>query len=182
MGKCDGMVHLRRAREGDAEAIARVHVQTWREAYRGLLPDAFLASLSVEARQRFWSNHLGVLAPDRRPWLADADGEVVAFAYAGPGRDQDAPSSTGEVYAIYVLPECWERGLGRNLLRHAERDLLAHGYDEATLWVLESNERARRFYEAAGWQFDGTGKVERQGEIELREARYRRALDPSRLS
>lgn len=182
MGKCDGMVHLRRAREPDAEGIARVHVLTWREAYRGQLPDYLLDSLSVERRTQFWSHEVRVLAAERRPWLADADGEVVGFVSAGASRDNDARDSTGEVYAIYVLPDCWDRGLGRNLLQHAERDLLDHGYDEATLWVLESNQRARHFYEAAGWLADGAVKVERQGDVELREVRYRRMLAASRLS
>lgn len=182
MGKCDGMVHLRRARKTDAVPIATVHVQTWRDAYRGLLPDTFLAALSIDARQRFWTNELEVLAPDRCPWLAEAGGAVVGFASAGPSRDGDAGAATGEVYAIYVLPECWERGLGRNLLRHVERDLLGHGYDRATLWVLEGNARARRFYEAAGWQTDGASRIERLGSTELHEVRYTRELDPSRLS
>lgn len=182
MGKCDGMVHLRRARKSDAESIARVHVQTWQEAFREELPAPFLASLSVEARERYWANQLGVLAADRCPWLADAAGEVVGFAHVGPSRDNDAVSSTGEVYAVYVLPDCWDRGVGRNLLKHGERDLLAHGYDEATLWVLDSSQRARHFYEAAGWHADGATRVVHTGSLETTEVRYRRSLAPSRVS
>ncbi|HUG46928.1 MAG TPA: GNAT family N-acetyltransferase [Candidatus Limnocylindria bacterium] len=182
MGKCDGMVHLRRAHQADAEQIARVHVLTWQSAYRELLPAPFLAGLSVEARRGHWANQLAVLSAERTPWLAEADGEVVGFAHVGPSRDDDAGPTTGEVYAVYVLPDCWDRGLGRNLLQHGERDLLAHAYDEATLWVLDSNERARRFYEAAGWHTDGATKTERLGSVELSEVRYRRALNPSRMS
>lgn len=176
MAACDGVVHLRRAHESDARAIAEVHVRTWQQAYSGLVPAALLESLNVEARERFWRREIDVLAADRRPWLADAEGQVAGFASAGPSHDDDADPSTGEVYAIYVMPECWDRGVGRNLLAHAERDLRTHGYADATLWVFEANGRTRRFYESAGWQPDGTAKSEDFGGVGLREIRYRKAL------
>jgi ribosomal protein S18 acetylase RimI-like enzyme len=182
MAKCDGMVHLRRARESDARAIAEVHVRTWQQAYDRLLPDAFLKALNIEARERYWANEIAVLPPERRPWVAETQAEVVGFVSAGPSRDDDAAGATGEVYAIYVLPECWDRGVGRNLFDRAERDLIQHGYDVATLWVLDSNQRARRFYEAAGWYTDGASKVDRLGEIELSEVRYRLELQRSRVA
>jgi ribosomal protein S18 acetylase RimI-like enzyme len=182
MSTCDAMIHLRRAAEADARGIAEVHVGTWRHAYRGLLPGEYLAAVTVESRERYWATELGVLPPDRRPWLAEADRQIVGFASAGPSRDDGASSSTGEVYAVYVLPDCWDRGVGRNLLAHAERDLRQHGYDQATLWVLADYERARRFYEAAGWQADGGVRQERIGERDVTEVRYRRPLQRSRVS
>ena len=182
MAKCDGMVHLRRAREDDARGIAEVHVRTWQQAYRDLLPVPYLNALDVDARERFWATELSVLPADRRPWLAEASGEVVGFASVGPSNDEGMLPTSGEIYCIYVLPDCWDRGVGRSLLGHAEHDLLEHGYDIATLWVLESNERARRFYEVAGWQTDGAVKIDRIGDREVNEVRYRRALDPSRTS
>jgi ribosomal protein S18 acetylase RimI-like enzyme len=176
VGTCAGVVHLRRATEADARAIAEVHVRTWQHAYRGLIPAHVLDSLSVERREEFWGSEVRLLPPDRRPWLADAEGTVAGFVSVGPSQDADATSSTGEVYAIYVDPDCWDRGVGRNLLAHGERDLAAHGYTEATLWVLTSNERARRFYEAAGWTTDGTERVANIAGAELHEIRYRRQL------
>ena len=176
MGTCDGLIQLRRAKEGDARAIAEVHVATWRHAYAGLIPAEVLGMLSVDSRERFWQREVTVMAPDRRPWVAEVDGAIAGFVSAGASRDDDATRWTGEVYAIYVDAECWDRGVGRNLLTHAERDLSAHGYTEATLWVLAGNERARRFYEAAAWQFDGATKVETIGSAELREVRYRKTL------
>lgn len=181
MPACDGVVHLRRARRSDARAVAEVHVRTWQHAYRDLLPANFLAGLTVDARERYWQAELDVMPEDRLPWLADAQGQVVGFASVGPSRDVDAPGTIGEVYALYVLPDCWDRGFGRDLLRHAERDLSAHGYDEATLWVLASNQRARRFYERAGWTLDGE-RTERIGGFETEEVRYRRVLEASRVA
>lgn len=181
MAKCDGMVHLRRAHEADARGIAEVHVHTWQQAYRDLLPIAYLGSLSVEARERYWATELAVLPAERRPWLAEAAGEVVGFASSGPSRDEGMAPSVGEIYTLYVLPDCWARGVGRSLLDHAVRDLLEHGYDPVTLWVLEANERARRFYELAGWATDGARKIDHIGDEQVNEVRYRRPLARSRL-
>lgn len=179
---CDGMVHLRRAREADARAIAEVHVRTWQGAYRQILPSEFLQALRVEARERFWAGELRSLPAGRRPWLAEAAPEVVGFVSAGPSRDDGAAPSTGEIYAIYVLPDCWDKGVGRNLLTHAERDLAHHDYQAATLWVLADNARARRFYEAAGWHTDGGQKQDRIGDREVSEVRYRRDLARSHVA
>lgn len=176
MAACDGVVHMRRANESDARAIAEVHVRTWQVAYRGVVPAPMLDALNVDARERFWQREVAVLVSERRPWLADAGGEVAGFVSAGPSHDDGAPPSTGEVYAIYVDPACWHRGVGRNLLAHAERDLRGHGYADATLWVLADNERARRFYEASGWQPDGTTKTDNFAGTELAEVRYRKPL------
>jgi ribosomal protein S18 acetylase RimI-like enzyme len=181
MPACSGVIHVRRARPGDAAGIATVHVRTWQHAYQQLLPPDFLAALNIAARERFWRAELELLPADRMPWLAESGGGVAGFVSAGPSRDAGAPSTIGEVYAIYVLPDCWDRGVGADLLRHAEGDLVEHGYIEATLWVLSANDRARRFYERAGWRLDGE-RIERVGEIEMEEVRYRRTLERTRLS
>jgi ribosomal protein S18 acetylase RimI-like enzyme len=180
MAGCKGVVHMRRARHADARAIAEVHVRTWQEAYRDLLPPQFLAELSIEARERYWQSEIDCTPGDRAPWIADAGDEVVGFASVGPSRDADAGDRTGELYTLYVLPDCWERGVGGDLLRRAEHDLADHGYAEASLWVLAGNERARRFYEKARWRLDGA-RVEHIGELEMEEVRYRKVLEPSRF-
>lgn len=182
MPPCDEVVHYRRAHEDDARGIAEVHVQTWREAYRDQLPANFLSDLRVEARESYWQQELHVLAPDRRPWVAEASGQILGFVASGGSRGELARQGEGEVYAIYVLPDCWARGVGRSLLAHAEHDLLQHGYSEAILWVLAENVRARYFYEQAGWQADGATKIQQIGGRDLAEVRYRIALDKSRVA
>jgi ribosomal protein S18 acetylase RimI-like enzyme len=181
MPACNGMVHIRRAHEEDARGMADVHVRTWQHAYRDLVPTEVLLGLSVEARERWWKTEIHVVPESRRPWIAESGNEIGAFVSVGPSRDSDARPDTGEVYAIYVTPECWDRGVGRNLLAHGEKDLLNHGYSEATLWVLAGNDRARGFYEAAGWHLDGAERVEYVGDHPMTEVRYRRQLDPSRV-
>ena len=179
MAACDGLIGTRRARETDARELAQVHIAAWRAAYRDLLPHDYLASLSVDAREQAWRERLTLLAANRRPWVATADGQIVGFASAGPERDDDdnLSNDVGEVYAINVLPDCWHKGVGRNLMRHAERELREHRYSEAILWCLTDNARARAFYERLGWHFDGTTKVRDFGGADIEEVRYRKALE-----
>lgn len=75
----------------------------------------------------------------------------------------------------------WGTGRGRALLAAAEERLRGDGFDEAVLWVLAGNDRARRFYEAAGWAHDGSVRVDEvgppgPGRIAVDEARYRARL------
>ena len=182
MGACDGMVHIRRARASDARGMAEVHVQTWQETYRDQLPGLLLKAVSVDAHESHWRNELRAMSPERRPWVAEANGRIVGFIAAGTARDETAGPLTGEVYAIYVLSDCWDRGVGRNLLAHAEHDLLNHGYNQAVLWVLADNLRARALYEQADWHADGGTKNDAIGDQRVTEVRYRIALERSRVA
>ncbi len=161
---------IRQARVADAEAIARVHVESWRGAYRGLLPDEVLAGLSVERRRAQWEQFVG--DPASRVLVAEDEGAVVGFVYVGPSRDEPGAA---ELYAIYLDPARWDRGLGRELMERGVEAMRELGYAEATLWVLDTNERARRFYDAAGWRLDGAEKTEEIGQP-VTEVRYRRPL------
>jgi GNAT superfamily N-acetyltransferase len=146
---------IRTARPDDARAVAEVHVASWRHAYRGLLPDDHLDRLSVDDREAMW---LGVFAdpdPTSGGFVAEIDGRVVGFSSFGPSRDQDVPERTGEVPAIYVDPAVLGTGVGRELFEAATIALRDAGFARATLWVLEANALARRFYEKAGWSWDG---------------------------
>lgn len=164
---------MRRARPDDAEAIASVHVRSWQQAYRGQVPDEYLAGLDITTRAGWWRRELEVTPAERSPWLADSDAGVAGFVASGPTRDEGGSGRTAEIQAIYVDPDCWNRGIGRDLLSHAERDLSTAGYDEAILWCLIGNQQARRFYEAAGWRTDGGTQTITLGGRELEEVRYR---------
>ena len=93
-----------------------------------------------------------------------------------PSRDE---RGVGELYAIYVEPSSWSTGAGRALIERAEQEL-AERYDQATLWVLEDNPRARGFYERAGWTSDGGRKAEERLGVRAPEVRYRKRLSRSR--
>jgi len=166
-------MRIRRATVDDARAIAEAHVRAWQVAYRHAFPAEKLDALSVEERAARW--RLNVAEQD--VLVAEDAGEVVGWASAGPGRDDD---TEGELYGLYVLPEAWGRGAGRALIAQVERDLGAR-YRDATLWVLEDNPRARRFYERAGWEHDGGRKREPFLGVEVDEVRYRKRLGAPRV-
>ncbi len=147
-------VRIRPATPEDADAIGSVHVESWRWAYRGQLPDDLLDELDPAERAAGWRRILGSGGTD--VIVADDGARVVGFASAATSRDGDAPPGTGEVLALYVVENAVGTGAGRALLVGAQGLLRARGHSRATLWVLESNERARRFYERNGWTWDGS--------------------------
>jgi ribosomal protein S18 acetylase RimI-like enzyme len=145
---------IRPAVPGDAEPVERLRVAGWQAAYRGLLPDGYLDGMQVDAARRR-ARMTGPAAP-RVEHVAVTGSTIVGWVAGGPCRDADrtAPQH-GEVYACYVQPGWWGRGAGRLLLDRAVRDLAGAGLDDITLWVLEGNHRARRFYEGRGFRPDG---------------------------
>jgi GNAT superfamily N-acetyltransferase len=112
--------------------------------------------------------------------VAASGAEVVGFAGYGPSRDADAdPGRTGELAMIYLLPQAWGAGVGRELMAAAVDGVAGLGYAEATLWVLDSNDRARRFYAKAGWAGNGATQRDDSRGFTLNEVRYRRGLLPA---
>jgi GNAT superfamily N-acetyltransferase len=146
---------IRAARPEDARPVAEVHVDSWRHTYRGVLPDEYLDRLSVDDRESMWLGAFADPDPKSGALVAEADGHLVGFASFGPSRDEDAPDGTGEVPAIYVEPAALGTGVGRELFAAVTETLRDAGFTRATLWVLEANASARRFYEKAGWSWDG---------------------------
>jgi len=166
---------IRRATAEDAEAIARVHVESWRAAYAGIVPDEFLAALSVERRAAQWRE---TVAPERQSYLvvAEDEGAVIGFAVAGPGRESDA-TYTGELYAIYLQPERQGQGVGRALVREIARELQRRGLGSMLVWVLAENP-ARKFYEALGGQYVREKEIEIGGKALIEVAYGWKSLAP----
>jgi GNAT superfamily N-acetyltransferase len=132
----------------DAAAIAAVHVDTWRSTYAGIVPDAYLSSLSIDQRARYWQ---GLLSDNQRPssiLVAEMENKVVGFACAGPERTGDVEHK-GEIYALYLLPEHQSQGLGRGLFLAAMDCLIWSGLGSLLVWVLVDNPH-RGFYEKLG--------------------------------
>jgi ribosomal protein S18 acetylase RimI-like enzyme len=169
------MVIVRLATAHDADAIGRVQVETWRASYAGLIPDEAIAGFDVAERQRLWREGLGrPPRPGSATFVVEEAGEVVGFASVGASRDEGAEQE-GELYAIYLHPSRWNRGIGRALLQRAEESMRSSGFRSAVLWVLEDNDRASRFYRAAGWEEDGS-KVDVFQGATVTELRYRKRL------
>ena len=165
------------AQLSDERDIAEVHVRTWQAAYRGHVPDEHLESLSVERHTEAWRAIITESAlPAKGAFVLEHDGRVMGFAHVFPSRDDDAAREVGEITSICVMPDLWGRGAGGMLLDRALESLRAAGCSSATLWVLDTNARARRFYEAQGWLPEGATKVDDRGSFLMREIRYRRAI------
>jgi GNAT superfamily N-acetyltransferase len=182
---------IREAGPPDARAIAHVQVASWRAAYRGLLPDPLLEGLSVAGRETLWHGRLAdqhARRAGRRVDVALEGTALVGFIAAGPSEDGadgaragETDAQPGEIHAIYVHPDFWSVGVGRALMASAVAHLAGIGASEALLWVLATNMHARRFYEFAGWSWDGRTRIRPLGdpsglEVSVEEACYGRRL------
>jgi GNAT superfamily N-acetyltransferase len=149
-----------------------VHVDSWRAAYVGLVPQPVLDGLSVERRRTFWAHRLDEPGEDRS-FVAELDGRIVGFAGTSVPTDPEYPARTAELATIYLLPGAWHRGIGRRLMGRATDDLAQRGFSNVVLWVLAGNARGRGFYEALGWRADGRSQMLDFDGTPVEEVRYR---------
>lgn len=147
---------IRAPHPGDASAIAEVHVQAWRETYSHLLPADFFSASYVTGRQRLWRQVLADPRDDMRVRVAEVDGEIIGFAWMGPGEGQggESPPRDRLLYAIYVLAHHHGTGTGQALLDQTV------GEGPAMLWVAKENPRAVAFYLRNGFRFDGVEQTD----------------------
>lgn len=167
-------VTVRDAVPSDAEPLARVHTTTWQVAYRLLLPDDFLDLLDWRVRRDYWIAQLGDES-EAFTVVAESEGAVVGFARLGHPREADLLAEDPpwfEMYAIYVDPAHWGRGIGSALWRGA-RERLGERFAGVALWVLSDNTKARTYYERMGFTADGTTRREDIGGRTVGELRYR---------
>ena len=165
----DSPVTVRPARVEDAAAMARMHVRSWQETYRGLMPDRVLDDPGlVDARERFWT---AALVDERyranRIAVAERDGAVIGVAMAGPPESPE-PGWSLHLYVLYVLAAEHGSGAGAALL-----DAVVGAHESAALWVADPNPRAQAFYRKHGFVPDGTTQVE-DGVREIRLVRTSR--------
>ena len=168
-------VIVRAAAPEDARGIATVHVRGWQTAYRGIVPAPALDALSIDEREARW--HKSLLVKTTDTWVAEEGTTIVGWASAGRCRDQDVSTLTGELWAIYVHPSHWRKGVGLRLWTTAADVLRESGYAEATVWVLKDNLQARAFYQRVG--FLPEPELEKQVELggaQLLEVRLRSPL------
>jgi ribosomal protein S18 acetylase RimI-like enzyme len=160
---------IRDARPEDAAAVAKVHVDGWRTAYRGIVSQEYLDSLSYEKRRQGFLERLRTQA-DAITLVAEESGLVFGMVLARPNEDIQS-RYVGQIYAIYLLEEHRRRGAGRALVEAVCRRFIECGILSMIIWVLEANEPARAFYERLGGRL-----VDRQivtiGRQELPEVAY----------
>ena len=152
----------------DIPALSLIHARSWKEAYRGMVPQEYLDSLSDDR----WE-------PMLRAWLAAGnhalmlleDGLPVGCCTYGAAREERF-AGWGEIVSLYLLPGYIGRGYGQALLQAVLQDMEKIGYQKITLWVLRENRRARRFYRKNGFAQNGERCHSEAGGKQLTELRY----------
>ncbi len=160
---------IREATADYARDLAVCHIESWREAYRGLIPDHLLDAFDTERRTRQWIRTIIEFGPVGNPETTgtesyttmvavddtrDSGDRVLGFAHAGPPRDEPRPAER-ELFALYVRAARHGTGIAADLMRA----ILLPDTDTA-LWVFEENPRARNFYRKFGFAADGARRIE----------------------
>ena len=161
---------IRPAVADDAAPIAKVHVDSWRTTYKGIVPDDYLNGLSYERSQKRWLERFQQGGGGLSTYVAqDQAGDVVGFACGSDNREDDA-DYTGELQAIYLLASSQGQGIGHMLVRAVAQALNQRGHRSMVVWVLAANP-ACGFYEAIGGQ-SVRQKTIRIGGVDLNEVQY----------
>lgn len=170
---------VRPALPADADAVARVQLTTWREAYAGLLPAEALAALEPEAVADRWRSAADAPPSPRHHLLvACADGEVVGYAATAPATDADCdPATEAELLTVTVLPAESGRGHGSRLMAAAVDHLRTDGFTAAVTWAFDVDPGTQSFLESAGWGLDGASRDLDMGRL-VHQVRLRTVLTP----
>jgi ribosomal protein S18 acetylase RimI-like enzyme len=167
-----GSIQIRLAQLPDARAIATIHVDGWRVAYRGIMPDALLDNLDPDEVTLRWIERIQSEAS--RIYVASARGKVVGWAAFRLLRD-NVPLR-GELMGLYLAPDHWRKGYGTLLYRTGEEDYRDSGASEISLWVLAKNYGARLFYRKHGYRWSGILRMPEYGNRPCMTLQYRKSL------
>ena len=148
-----GEVTLRPARPDEAEALARLHVEAWRDAHAGLAPAAAVKALDTACRLPAWQGYLA--DPDQHVLVAERGAALAGLVCFGKA-SQPELGDQAEIKHLYVASTARKLGLGHRLLQAALSQLSTVGYTKATLAVVQGNTPARGFYKASGGQEVGS--------------------------
>jgi GNAT superfamily N-acetyltransferase len=161
-------VQLRTATDTDFAAVGDLHYRSRGAAYAGLVSPTALTFGDAGALGEWWAERWRWEKDTHRLTVAVEDDTVIGFSYVGPS----PAAGVSELYAIHVDPDRIGTGVGRMLMT----DALKHVGSRAVLWVLEGNDRARRFYEKGGWVADGETRQAPMGGEMTHQVRYARSL------
>jgi ribosomal protein S18 acetylase RimI-like enzyme len=155
---------IRPARIEDARDIAHVQVESWKTTYAGIVPDAFLASLSVDVRTERWKEQLN----SGTTFMLVAEDSTGVFGFASGGKSRETfDGYDAELYAIYLLEQKQRQGVGRCLVQKLAEALRANGFQNMMVWVLGKNP-AVGFYKRLGASRIGEKQIEIGG-VQLQE-------------
>ena len=139
-------IDIRKAEPRDADVIADVHHEAWRGAYAGIIPHKALNAMINRRGREWWANAIRRAASIL---VIEVGGKVAGYATIGRNRARELKQE-GEIYELYLRPECQGIGLGSRLFSAARQRLDAHGLKGMVVWALEENANALDFYVGAG--------------------------------
>lgn len=149
---------IRKAKLDDAKGIARVHIQSWRETYRGIVDDEYLKSLELKPRTLKWEESLGESKKDSWFFVAEDDNSnIVGFISGGIAREP-IEQFKGELYAIYILKKHQKNKLGFRLTKKLCAMLSKQGVNTMFVCVLRDN-ISKAFYTKYGATLFKTKKI-----------------------
>ena len=164
---------IRKVLSEEAYDYALNHIACWQDAYKGIIPDDYLENMPAQLEKRVEWNRQTLNDPGDCEYLcATYDDKMIGRLVYSKCRDEDkAETNTGEIHAIYLQASYWNKGYGKQMMDFAINGLRNAEYQEAIVWVLDDNNRARLFYEKYGFVLDGTSKEIEIGKT-LTEVRY----------
>ncbi|MGN7409411.1 N-acetyltransferase family protein [Sporosarcina sp. SAFN-010] len=155
-------MQIRTANLDDAQGIAKVHVDSWRTTYKGIIPDDFLNNLSYEQRTQLWKKNIE--REDDYVFIAEnSEGEIIGFADAWK-REDNLTEKSGDLTSIYLLEKYQGNGIGKKLLKELFNHFKQMGYEKVLVEVLEEN-KTRFFYEYYGARLVKTAQIKIGGKI-----------------
>ncbi|THY10039.1 hypothetical protein D6D01_09438 [Aureobasidium pullulans] len=168
-------INVRVATTLDAETIAYIHVTAWQAAYVNIVPQAYLDALTVNDKITMWKRILSdpvkasniLVAEHNDPKGTAKDTHLLGFASFGDA-DEFASNEdlrydgakSGELRAIYVDPRAWSKGAGQCLWRATQQRFTEAKVTIVVVSTFAKNERAIRFYQAAGFAKSDAGNTE----------------------
>ena len=149
-------ITIRKALPEDAYNYAMCHISCWQTAYKGIVSDEFLSDMRTKKEQQVEGYRKVLSEPgDCEYYCVLLEEEMIGFYIINQSRDE-SQSFIGEIWAVYLVEEFRGKGLGKEILAFAVDELKRVSPKEIFLWVLEDNNRARRFYEKNNFVCDGT--------------------------
>ncbi|HLG26659.1 MAG TPA: GNAT family N-acetyltransferase [Paenisporosarcina sp.] len=143
---------IRKAALEDVEGIAKVHINSWRSTYKGIISDDFLKKLNIESGIKRWRGRLGNPSEKYRILIVEDDKQqIIGFIDGGKNRGGE-DKYDAELYSFYLLEEVQKQGIGREMLRAFAEELKNEGFFNMIVWVLKDNP-ARTFYEIMGGKY-----------------------------
>jgi ribosomal protein S18 acetylase RimI-like enzyme len=139
-------IRIRKAKNSDLNGIIRVNVETWKTAYKGVVPDNYIQGFIIRSQDERWQKQLDHMIEDYIFFVAETDkSEIVGFAIGGLERSNH-PNYEGELMGIYILKEYQRQGIGKALTRKIVEELIKMKVTNMLVWVLENNPY-RAFYD-----------------------------------